>query len=106
MRRKLKMINKKQTVGQKLSPILVEIEDALWDVEADNPDQPQEFPVTGVRAAIKIFMAVINDKMWSNPKFKLKPMAERMKMAEKAGKECRAFVKKYVGIDKHDLYKI
>ncbi len=96
----------KQSLGTKLSPILAEIEDALWDFEADRPGIKPEFTAEGFRAALKIFMCVLLDKMYEYQRSKLIPLEEASILAEEAGKEIRAFVKKYIGIDTHVLYKI
>ena len=91
-------------IGQKISPILVEIEDTLWEFEANNGVKP-EYTIEGVRASVKIFMSVLMDKMWdlqSNEKIDIK---DREKMAEKVGQDVRKLIKTYTDIDTHDLYK-
>lgn len=93
------------TIGQKLSPILVEIEDTLWDFEAISGGKPK-FTNEGFRAAMKIMMSALMDKMWElstdeNINFEI-----RKSMAEKAGKDFRQFIKTYTNIDTHEMYKL
>lgn len=93
-----------ETIGQKISPILVEIEDTLWEHEARQGGKP-EFTIDGFRAAAKIFMAVLMDKMYEMQEKESMPQKERENMAEAAGKEFRKLVKTYTNIDTHELYK-
>ena len=51
-------------IGKQLSPILEEIENTLWEFEMRNFGNPQ-FTDEGFRAALKIFMSAILDKMWN-----------------------------------------
>ena len=101
-----KIHSTKKTIGQKFSPILAEIEDALWDFEYYQPNERPDYSVFGVRAAIKIFMSVLLDKMWEKQQANLMPQADREKQAEEVGQEIREFFKKYTGIDSHLMYKI
>jgi hypothetical protein len=96
---------KNKTLGQKISPVLNEIEDALWDKEFNLPNQPHKYTTEGFRSSIKIFMSAILDKMWDYQNKKKVPQKVKEKQARKAGKEIRKFIKQYTGIDSHDLYK-
>lgn len=93
-----------ETIGQKISPILVEIEDTLWEHEARQGGKP-EFTIDGLRAAAKIMMAVLMDKMYEMQEKEGMPQKERENMAEAAGKEFRKYIKTYTKIDTHELYK-
>jgi len=92
-------------IGQKISPILSEIEQTLWEFEAAGGFKP-EYTTEGFRGAIKIFMSALLDKMWELQQDEAMDLETRASMAEKAGKEVRSFIKKYTGIDSCDLYKI
>ena len=92
-------------IGKKLSPILVEIEDTLWEFEANAGTKP-EYTIEGFRAATKIFMSALMDKIWEVQQFDKMDIQDRMNMAEKAGKDVRTFIKTYTNIDCHDLYKL
>jgi len=91
-------------IGQKISPILSEIEQTLWEFEAAGGLKP-EYTTEGFRGAIKIFMSALMDKMWELQQDETMDLETRAGMAEKAGNEVRDLVKKYTGIDCHDLYK-
>lgn len=91
-------------IGKKISPILVEIENTLWEFEANNEDIKPEYTDEGFRATLKIFMSVLMDKMWElqfNEKIDIK---DRLNMAEKAGNDLRELVKTYTNIDTHEFY--
>jgi hypothetical protein len=91
-------------IGKKISPILEEIEDTLWEFEANNGQKP-EFTIEGFRAATKIFMSVLMDKIWELQEDEKFIMPDRENMAQKAGEDVRKLIKTYTGIDCHDLYK-
>ena len=91
-------------IGEKISPILSEIEDTLWEFEANIGAQPQ-YTTEGFRAGIKIFMSVLMDKMWNLQENETLTMEDRIHMVEKLGQDVRMIVKTYTDIDTHDLYK-
>jgi hypothetical protein len=91
-------------IGQKLSPVLVEIEDTLWEFEYHNASKPN-YSIDGFRAATKIFMSVMMDKIWELQSNEKMDMDDRIKMVETVGRELRDFVKKYTDIDTVELYK-
>jgi len=47
------------TLGEKLSPVLKEIEEALWKYEANNPGVMPRYPLAGLKASVKILGSVI-----------------------------------------------
>ena len=89
-------------IGQKISPILVEIEDALW--EFDLTGQKPDYTTDGFRAAIKIFMSVLMDKIWELQQDEKIDMKDRINMVQKAGEDVRELIKTYTDIDCHKLY--
>ena len=91
-------------IGQKLSPILCEIESALWEFENQSLGNP-EFTKEGFRAILKIFMCGIMDKMWEMQLSEEIDMDIRGEMARKCGEEVRKIVKIYTGIETINLYK-
>ena len=93
-----------EPIGQKINPILREIEDALWEYEIRFGAKP-EFTDAGFRAATKIFMSALMDKMWELQENEDLTLTDRENMATKAGEAVRNFVKVYTNIDTHDLYK-
>lgn len=90
-------------IGEKLSPVLVEIEDALFEFEVNNQTQPN-YTDGGFRAAIKICMSVIMDKMWNLSNAENIDMETRCNMAQKCGEDFRSLVKRYTNIDTYSLY--
>lgn len=91
-------------IGIQISPILTEIESALFEYEANNGAKT-EYTMDGFRAGTKIFMSVLMDKIWELQSSEGIEMEDRCKMVMKAGQEIRDLIKKYTDIDTHDLYK-
>lgn len=101
----IKLTNSKmKTIGQKISPILGEIEDTLWEYEARNFGAP-EFTDDGFRAALKIFMSVLMDKMWRLQGNENMDQKDREMMAQKLGNELRNIVKVYTDVDTYKIYE-
>lgn len=90
-------------IGKRLSPILSEIEDTLWEFEANLGIKP-EYTDAGFRAGIKIFMSVMMDRVWELQSDESIDMADRANMATKLGEDVRKLIKTYTNIDIHDLY--
>ena len=90
-------------IGKKLSPILEEIEDTLW--EFDLKGQKPEYTKEGFRAGIKIFMSVLMDKIWELQQDEKIDMEDRINMVQKAGEDVRQLVKTYTDIDCHKIYE-
>ena len=91
-------------LGEKLSPILVELEDTLLEFEADFGLKP-DYTMEGFRGACKIFMSVIMDKLWELQEADKISQEDRENMATKCGEDLRKFIKTYTDIDTFDLYK-
>lgn len=96
-------------IGQKLSPVLQEIEFDILEHEArtrdgngvhPKPDYTQE----GFRAAIKIFISALMDKIWELQSKEDMAFEDKCNMAQKCGEDIRQLVKVYTDIDTHDLY--
>lgn len=91
-------------IGQKISPILEEIENALWDHEV-NVGTKTEYSPEGFRAATKIFMSVLMDKIWELQEKEGIAFEDRIKMVDKAGRDVKDIIKTYTDIDTFKLYK-
>lgn len=91
-------------LGKKLSPILVEIENLIFDFEINDGSKPN-YDIEAFRAASKIFMSALMDKAYELQDLEKMEFEDRMNMAQKAGEDLRALVKVYTNIDTHDLYK-
>ena len=94
----------KKSIGEKLSPILEEIEATLLEYEEQELGQPL-YTEAGFRAAVKIFLSVIMDEMWDLQVDIGMSMEDRLVMAEEAGLDIKKLIMKYTGIDTHTLYK-
>jgi hypothetical protein len=91
-------------IGEKLSSVLSEIESALIEFEA-NVARPPEYTNEGFRAAVRIFLSAMLDKMWKLQEDEEIDINTRADMAEKLGNELRNIVRIYTNIDTHNLYK-
>jgi len=92
-----------KTLGQKLSPLLAEIEATLWESEAMDGVQPH-YTEEGFRAAVKIFMSAIMDKMYDVQRCDGMNLDDMAKMATSCGQELSKFVHAYTGINTKKLY--
>lgn len=91
-------------IGAKFSPILEEIEEALWEFEA-NVERPTNFTNTGFRAATKIFMTSLMDKMWIKQEREEMSIDERADMAQAARDAVRKLIIDFTDIDMREEYK-
>jgi len=91
-------------IGEKLSSVLSEIESALMEFEI-NVARPPQYTNEGFRAAVKIFLSAMLDKMWKLQEDEGIDIDTRADMAEKLGNEIRNIVRIYTNIDTHNLYK-
>lgn len=90
-------------IGERLSPILVEIEETLWEHEATLATKP-EYTLAGFRAAAKIFMSAMMDYTYSRNAAIGMNMGQMTADVENLGKEVRGIILKYTGIDSVKLY--
>lgn len=91
------------TIGQKISPILKEIEDTLWEHEAYKATKP-EFTFDGFRASLKIFMAAMLDKVFELQMKEGFTKEDALNMAQKCGEDLNKFVKTYTNLDPKTFY--
>lgn len=89
------------TLGEKISPILVEIENALLE----NYETKPGFNDEGFRASVYIFQSVLLDKMWELQEKEDITIETRADMATKCGESIRSLIKTFTDIDTHNLYK-
>ena len=90
--------------GVILSPILEDLEITLLAFEEEIGTKP-EYSIEGFRAATKIFMSVVMDKMWELQEKENIDIQIRKDMAIKAGEEIKKLIKTYCNIDTYTLYK-
>jgi len=97
------MQEKDTNIGENISKALVKLEAVLIEYEDVIGDQPK-LTMYGFRAAIKIFMVAISDKIWDLQNNEDMDILTRIAMAETVGKEIRELVKIYTNIDTTELY--
>jgi len=93
-----------KTIGEKINPILQELETTLWEFDAFNCGKPC-YPNESLRAATKIFVSVLMDKIYDLQDKENLDLEDRENMAQKAGEDIRKLIKTYTNIDAHDFYK-
>ena len=91
-------------IGKAISPILLEIEAAIIDFDCDVNVKPC-YSQDALRAAAKILLSVIMDKMWEMQEDDKMSIEYRLEMAQKCGEDLRQLFKTYCNIDSHDFYK-
>lgn len=89
------------TLGEKLSPILEEIQQTLLE----NYEHKPEFTMEGFKACLYIFQAALVDKMYSLQTDENIPLEIKLDMAQKLGEDLRELIKIYCNIDTHEIYK-
>jgi len=92
-------------IGNKISPILEEIEAAIIDHEYF-VQTPPDFSEDGFRAALKIFTCAMLDKMWKMQIDDKMDLNDRNNMATKLGEELSKLIHIYTGVDTKKLYSI
>ncbi len=91
-------------IGKQISPILLEIEAAIIEFDCERNIKPC-YTEDALRAAGKILISVVMDKMWDMQEEDEMKIAYRMEMAQKCGEEIRQIFKTYCNVDPHDFYK-
>lgn len=91
-------------IGDKLSPILEEIEDTLLEFAVDYPHKTC-YTFEGFRAAAYIFMSAIMDKMLDYQDTKNMPFPDRENQATEVGTQLRKLILDYTGIDSFKFYE-
>ncbi len=91
------------SLGERISPILIEIENTLWEFEANTNIKPG-YSHEGFRAACKILMSSLLDKMWELQESENMSIEDKFKMAQKAGEDFRQLIKNYTNLDTQDMY--
>lgn len=90
-------------IGKNLSPILEEIELALWENEC-HTDLPPEFTDKAFRSALKIFMSVSMERIYKLQKSEGMPLKDACNMVTSFGNEISGLIKNYIDIDTKTLY--
>lgn len=90
-------------IGELLSPVLVEIEETLWEHDVTLATKP-EYTLAGFRAAAKIFTSAMLDYTFSRDAAMGMNIQQIAADAENLGKDLRDLILKYTGIDSVKLY--
>lgn len=93
------------TFGEKMYPILDSLEDAVLEHDANFPVEQPGYPDGAFRCVLLLFQNVAMEKMWQYQERLGMPQAQREIMAERFGKELRAFVLRYCDIATEKLVK-
>jgi len=91
-------------IGKKLSQILLELELALWEFESRYGSKPN-YSKDAFRAATKIFMSVLMDKIWELQEGEKISMGDRLNMVQKAGDDLGNLIKTYTDLDTKKFYE-
>lgn len=91
-------------IGKQLSPILLELEAAIIEFDCYANTKPC-YSKDSLRAAGKILLSVIMDKMWEMQEEDNMNQKYRMEMAQKCGEDLRKLFKTYCDVDSYDFYK-
>ena len=94
----------KATIGDRISPILEELETAIIEFDYHIKLKPN-YSIGGFRASAKIFMSALMDKMYELQEKENIPYVTRLEMAKKAGEDLRKLINTYTGIDSTKLYE-
>lgn len=92
-----------QKVGRVVSPVLEEIEAALWTYDSFAVDPP-EYTMGGFRASIRIFASALMERLWMLQEKEQIDLEDRIAMTERCGQDIRNLVKVYTDIDTQTLY--
>lgn len=91
-------------IGKEISPILTEVEQTLWFYESKIGDKPC-YTEDGFRAACKIFISAVMDKMWELQERDELDIETRTEMSASCGEEFKRLIKVYTDIDTGKFYK-
>lgn len=92
-------------IGEQISPTLELIEMHLWSWEVQDGNGKPDYTKGGFRAAVKIFISAIMDKIWELQEDEKISMDDRERMVQKCGEDLQKLIKTYTDIDTKDLYK-
>ena len=89
---------KKPTLGERLAPILNEIEETIIEHKVMVPGEIPGYSDDAFRAAICIFLDVALNKMWDYQSRLDMPIEAREEAVERFGKEFRMLIFRYCDI--------
>lgn len=89
--------------GEKLAPILKEIETAIWNHNANFEGERPLYPDEAMRAAACIFSDVLLDRMYEEQERNNIPQEQRGLQAQNAGAVIYQTIYKFTGLDTREL---
>lgn len=92
--------------GKNISPILEEIADSLWEIDARDNQEPYEYSDEAFASALKIMMSVSMDILWKNQEKDNTPFNIRKKQATKLGEDLAKLISDNLNIDTKKLYEL
>ena len=91
--------------GEQITPILKEVSDTLWEIDARDNVQPYEYGATALNSASKIMTSVCMDRMWAKWEREEVPIEERLHLVTLFGDELRDLIRRHLGVDMHEEIK-
>lgn len=91
--------------GKQISPVLAEIADTLWEIDARGLQAPYGYSEEGFRGALKIFMSVCMDKLWANAEANETPQEDRELFVLRLGSDLRELMMEHLNVDTTKLYE-
>jgi len=95
----------RKTIGQQFTPILEEIESALWEFEYAMPNSRPVYDGTALRSASKIFMSALMDKMWAKQDEYDMPQKQRCEMATYFGNALHELIRDATDLNSKKFYE-
>jgi hypothetical protein len=90
-------------IGTQITPILLAIEQTLYEQRALNPNLHPKYPDEAITAAAKIMSDVIMSHMWELQEAEKISQVDRENMAVACGNELRLLIRKYTGKDTREI---
>lgn len=97
--------NNEPYFGEKMAPILEELETAVWEHNVNFEGERPMYPDSAMRSAACIFVDVLMDRMSAEQERKDIPIGMRELQAETAGSVIRQIIMRFTGLDTHELMK-
>lgn len=91
--------------GEKLAPILEEIETAIWEHNANFEGERPLYPDYAMRSAACIFIDVLIDRMFAKQEKDGKSIEAREQEVNSVGKMLYKTIKTCTGLDMHELMR-
>lgn len=88
--------------GKQITPILEEISDSLWEIDAREHQEPYGYGSSALNSASKIMMSVCMDRMWSDFEKLDTRLEARLNIVEAFGNDFRQLIKTHLGVDMHE----